>query len=74
MVRAFALHAKCRGFESLIAHHPSLKLRLSYGWQAIHTRTRVRGRMSSVALAKEDGTFAAPLELWIASHLFPNYL
>ena len=29
LVRAFALHAKCRGFESLIAHHPSLKLRMA---------------------------------------------
>ncbi len=29
LVRAFALHAKCRGFESLIAQHPSLKLRMA---------------------------------------------
>ncbi len=29
LVRAFALHAKCRRFESVIAHHPSLKLRMA---------------------------------------------
>ena len=26
LVRAFALHAKCRGFESLIAHHTLFSL------------------------------------------------
>ena len=35
LVRAFALHAKCQRFESVIAHHPSLKLRMA-GRQECH--------------------------------------
>ena len=47
MVRAFALHAKCRGFESLIAHHPSLdEVELRMASPPFRERKRVK-RMSA---------------------------
>src|SRR3970282_1208592 len=59
--RAFASHARGRWFDSTRAHHPSLALRASFGWQAKRANPHAKDVHRSCAAAKVDGwqaTFA----------------
>src|SRR5687767_6453899 len=62
--RAPALHAGCQGFESLTAHHPSLrKNQRSYGWRANLRLPHLAGVMRTVFSALPEQALSVQITI-----------